>query len=468
VTKDMINYLTFTGTTSGINEQHTAQATASGKLIDLPNHGDVSLAVGADYRHEQGANTPDPLTATGDTTGNASAPTSGSYHVFESFGELSVVPVSGLEYLKWVELDAAGRAYDYNTFGSGVTGKISALIRTAGGIALRGTYGSSFRAPNIQELFAGQADSFPLVNDPCDTRPPGSKKAVTLDPKTAAECKAEGVSPTAVFGTGQQRSKIGGNRDLKAETATVATTGIVYEPLAGLDLTLDYWHIQIDNAISTLPVPTIFAQCYQGGQQNYCKQIQRDPNTGVITHVLDFVGNVGGITTSGLDFSAAYQYKTDFGTFRHSVEGTYLFQYNEDIGVKDPGTGKEEVIHARGFYDLGVNPDLKFNIFSLWTHPSGLDVGFNFRFIDSFQECKGDDCNDPANGRRQVSKYAAGDLFVDYALKSSQGTTRVSVGMNNVSDARPPIVYNGAALNADESAYDFMGRMFYVRLSQLF
>jgi hypothetical protein len=246
----------------------------------------------------------------------------------------------------------------------------------------------------------------------------------------------------------------------------------VYEPLAGLDLTLDYWHIQIDNAISTLPVPTILAQCYEGStltkSNPYCAQIQRDQATGTITHIIDTIGNVGGITTSGLDFSAAYQYKTDFGTFRHSIEGTYLFQYNEDIGVADPLTHKEQIIHARGFYDLGVNPDLKFNIFTLWTHPSGLDGGFNFRFIDSFQECHGDDCNDPTQGRRTVSKYATGDLFVDYALKSTQGTTRVSLGMNNVIDARPPIIYNGAALNADESAYDFMGRMFYVRLSQLF
>jgi outer membrane receptor protein involved in Fe transport len=115
-----------------------------------------------------------------------------------------------------------------------------------------------------------------------------------------------------------------------------------------------------------------------------------------------------------------------------------------------------------------VNPDIKFNIFTMWTHPSGLDAGFNVRFVDSFQECDANNCNDPAAGRRDVKSYVTGDLFIDYALKSSQGTTRISVGMNNVTDATPPIIYNGAALNADESAYDFMGRMFYVRLSQLF
>jgi len=252
------------------------------------------------------------------------------------------------------------------------------------------------------------------------------------------------------------------------EKGTVVTAGIVFEPLSGLDFTLDYWHIQIDDAITTLPVQTLLQQCYEGGQQKFCDLVQRDPGSHQISHIFDQIQNVGGITTSGLDFSAAYQYKTDVGTFRHAVEGTYLFQYNVDTGTVDPDTGKETILHGKGFYDLGVNPDLKFNIFTLWSHPSGFDAGFNFRYVDSFQECDSNNCNDPSAGRRDVSKYATGDLFVDYALKTSQGTTRIAVGMNNVVDATPPAIYNGVALNADESAYDFMGRMFYIRLSQLF
>ncbi|HMG52476.1 MAG TPA: hypothetical protein VK601_03315, partial [Kofleriaceae bacterium] len=139
-----------------------------------------------------------------------------------------------------------------------------------------------------------------------------------------------------------------------------------------------------------------------------------------------------------------------------------------DTGTVDPMTGVEQIIHGRGFFDLGVQPDLKFNVFTTWRHPSGVGAGFNFRFVDSFQECDNNNCNEPSNGRRQVSKYANADAFVNYGIKTSQGTTQVMVGMNNVTNARPPIIYDGAALNADESAYDFMGRQFYVRLSQLF
>jgi outer membrane receptor protein involved in Fe transport len=465
VSKAAIDYTTFTSIQSGLNEEHTALATLSGKLVELPNHGDISVAVGADYRLEKGANQPDPLTAIGDTTGNANAPTSGSYHAYEGFGELSIVPVSGLEYVKWVEVDAAARAYKYNVFGSGVTGKLSGLVRTVGGLAARGTFGSAFRAPTVNELFGGQADSFFAVPDPCNTAD-GTK---VLAPVAARRCAEAGVPTDYTYDSPQIRGKIGGNTALKAETATNFTTGIVYEPpqVKGLDFTLDYWHIDITNALQTLQPSVILAGCYSGDNDGFCKQVQRENVTHTIDHLVDIFQNVGKLQTSGLDFSAAYLYRNDLGTFRHSFEGTYLFKYNIDTGSKDL-MGNEVITHGKGFYDLGVNPDLKFNIFTQWTHPSGIGAGVNFRFVDKFQECYQNDCNTASNLRRTVPRYYNGDLFVNYALKSSQGTTNVSVGMNNVANVQPPAIYNGAALNADESAYDFLGRQFYVRLGQLF
>ncbi|HMG22528.1 MAG TPA: TonB-dependent receptor, partial [Kofleriaceae bacterium] len=303
ITKAAIDYLTFTGTQSGFNEQHTALATVSGKLVDLPNHGDISVALGADYRFEKGGQQPDPLTATGDTTGNANAPTLGSYNTFEGFGEVSLVPFSGGDFLKWVEVNAAGRAYRYNTFGSGITGKVTGLVRVDGGIAVRGTYGNAFRAPNVGELFSGQADSFPAVEDPCDEIPPSSKGAgIKLSDAATKRCAEPGkpwggVPGGSSFASSQQRTTVGGNPNLGPEKGQVGTAGIVYEPLRGLDFTLDYWHINIDNAITSLPPETILAQCYEGDQEQFCKQINRDPNTHQISHLIDITQNVGSITS---------------------------------------------------------------------------------------------------------------------------------------------------------------------------
>ena len=469
VTPDMINYLTFTGIDAGFNEQRTTLAKASGKVIDLPNHGDISLAFGGDYRHEQGGAQTDPLTATGNTTGNAIAPTEGSYSAFEGFGELSIVPVSGLNYAQWVEFDAAGRAYSYNgDIGSGTTYKLSGLWKTIGGISLRGTYGTAFRAPSVAELYQGLADSFPLVEDPCDSNPPSGMSQLS-NPTTAKECAKEGVPANASFMTEQQRSKIGGNPQLKPETATIGTAGIVLEPIKGLGVTLDYWHIEIDNSIVSVPVQTILSNCYQ--HQQGCDSILRDPATHAITYILDPTQNFGSLTTSGLDFSVGYGFKhPSAGQFRFALEGTYLMQYNLDTGQLNASGKGDQIIHGRGFYDLGVLPTWRANLFGSWQHSSGVGAGFNVRYLGTFSECEGDDCNDnnAPDQRRDVGAYAAGDLFVDYTLKSPAGQTRIAVGVNNITDAQPKIIYNGAALNSDESAYDFIGRYFYFRLSQLF
>lgn len=63
------------------------------------------------------------------------------------------------------------------------------------------------------------------------------------------------------------------------------------------------------------------------------------------------------------------------------------------------------------------------------------------------------------------------DLFASYELKSKAGTTRPSVGVNNVLDRQPPVIYTGPAANAansDPGTYDYMGRFLYARLAQIF
>jgi hypothetical protein len=216
----------------------------------------------------------------------------------------------------------------------------------------------------------------------------------------------------------------------------------------------------------SLPAATILSNCYEHGIRSYCNQILRDPVTHAISYIMDPTDNVGGLATSGTDFSVAYSYKNSLGQFRHALEGTYLFAYDVDTGqVGD--NGKDQILHGKGVYDLGVLPALKFNIFTTWNHPSGIGAGMNLRFIGSYKECDNDDCNDPTNGSHNVPKYVNADLFVDYSMKTSSGTTRFTFGINNVANATPPVLY-APTPNSDPSAYDFMGRYFYVRMGQLF
>jgi outer membrane receptor protein involved in Fe transport len=129
------------------------------------------------------------------------------------------------------------------------------------------------------------------------------------------------------------------------------------------------------------------------------------------------------------------------------------------------------VIHGVGFYDLGVYPRYKANLSSHWSHPSGASGGFLLHYVGGYKECAGNNCNNADNlatASRDVDRYLKLDLFGGYDFGSRIGKTTLQLGINNVFDATPPVVYNAAAANSDAATYDFIGRMVYVRLSQLF
>ena len=454
-------YVTYVGVRSGFSEQQSALAQAHGQLLTLPNNGDLSLAVGGDVRKESGGTTPDPLTATGDTTGNAAAPTAGSYNVVEGFGELSLVPVSGKPGAEWLEFDLAARGFRYNTFGSGVTWKTGVLYRAFNGFAIRGTYSTAFRAPSVIELYQGKADSFPATADPCDTKPRGT--TITLDPMVASQCAAQGVPTTAAFGTAQQRTQIGGNANLRAETAKVLTAGVVFEPpqAKGLAITADYWKIDIDDAIQALGATVILGNCYNRHIQSYCDAIHRNPSLG---YAIDFienpVANVGGTATSGIDFALSYDHKfQSIGRLREFAEAQYLLKYNLD--------NSQQILHGLGKFDLGARPQVKANFAVMWQHPTGAGAGFNMRYVGTFKECDLNNCIGGAPARDVAPWYKA-DLYGNYAVKSSAGTTSLTVGVNNMLDRKPSLIYIGLQSDSDASTYDYMGRFVYMRMSQTF
>jgi len=455
------SYVTFTGVGSGFNEQQIALAQAHGQLVALPNHGDLSLALGGDFRKQSGGFTPDPLTAAGDSTGAAIASTAGSYNVVEGFGELSLVPVTGLPGAEWVELSLAARAFRYNTFGSGVTWKAGGLYRIINGFAVRGTYSTAFRAPAIAELYQGTASAFLPGSDPCDTRPFGA--TIVLAPAVAEECAREGVPANAAFGSTLTRQQARSNPDLTAETAKVLTAGIVFEPpqAKGLSLTADYWRIDIAHAIQRLAMNVVFTNCYLRHIQSACSQVHRNPIVGSAIDYIDLpMSNIGGALNSGLDFTIGYDHKLGaIGRIREQLESQYLLKSDLDDGA--------EVLHGLGNTDLGPHPRIRAVLSSLWQHGSGAGGGVNLRYVGAYKECDQNNCNGGAPAR-DIDPWYSADVFASYAHRSSLGTTSVTLGVNNVLDRAPPAIYGATLGDYDPTTYDFKGRSFYARMSQSF
>jgi outer membrane receptor protein involved in Fe transport len=199
-----------TGDTIYTNVLHSLELAASGSILRLPS-GNVTGAVGAGYREE---------------TFDNQEPTSGSVPSFAAsrhssyqFAELDI-PIYGIsgpqgDYNR-VELDLSGRHEDYSDFGS-ATDPMAALAYTPiPGLKFHATWGTSFRAPPLQEEYsAHQAYIFAVPNS-------------TLSSST---------SPVLFV--------FGGNPDLQPEKSRSWSLGFDFKPTwrPGLSFNANYYSI---------------------------------------------------------------------------------------------------------------------------------------------------------------------------------------------------------------------------------
>jgi len=474
ITQDQVAYLSYEGNLRGYSEMFMVGAQASTELFKLMSDRPASLAVGYENRHERGSNVPDSLAAAGLASGGANAPTKGGFRVNEGFAELSIPILSQQVGAEELEATLAGRYVDYDTFGSKFTYKVGARWTPIRDVTLRGTYSTAFRAPSISELYAGQADSFESGEDPC-----------AINPNLPA-CPHAG---TATGGTGGQvKASVGGNPNLKAESAKIFTAGLVLQPtmVKGLSVTVDYYNLKVDDSIVTLGAFAIMSGCHNAVQSDpaMCALISRDAQ-GEILRLTDLNLNGGTDTVQGIDFSVRYGLPTPYGKFGVGFDGAYVLKWDRQLN-------KAWTVPVVGTYDLAIlngsaafgggQPKFKGVAGVNWGF-QGFGAGLNMRYVGNFKECAREDGGaDGANGgglctpfpgtytpgSRNVGQYVTFDGLVSYETSSSFGKSSVALGMRNIADKAPPIIYSGFTMNSDPGLYDYMGRFVYVRLSQRF
>lgn len=108
-----------------------------------------------------------------------------------------------------------------------------------------------------------------------------------------------------------------GNRDLKEETADTFTAGFVANPsfLPGFSLAVDYYDIQIKDAITSFTNQDILTQCYDSDmardQNSFCADITRNAMTGQLSEVIQREMNLAGFNVAGIDVAARYRFGLD-------------------------------------------------------------------------------------------------------------------------------------------------------------
>lgn len=300
----------------------TFVAAIDGPVFALPG-GDVQLALGVEYREQEIDDTPDDNSIRGNLLGlTAGTPTRGKDNVKEAFAEVYLPIMSGRPFFENVNLNASVRYTDYASYGSDVTYKLAGEWEFFKGFGIRGSYGTSYRAPALAEQFLGATSGFiGAANDPCDAdnfpRAGGLPNPGAYTPAQqtrAANCAAVGID-VATF---QQNNGItsftrgGAETGLSAETSTNWSVGAVLQPriAAGttLALAIDYFNIEVTNGVSALSGTTILNRCYNDVDFNptggFCRFVQRDANQ-ALTVTSGFV-NLATDVVKGYEASARF------------------------------------------------------------------------------------------------------------------------------------------------------------------
>lgn len=378
--------------TDAIDRSRVQQHVVSGSISGTPWDGlrlwgsPVQFAVGGEYRFEKSGAYPDPVNTTGLTFGNALFPETGSYDVWEAFGEVRVPIVQDRSFFHDLSLNGAIRQSHYSTVGSTTTWQIGGVYAPVRDLRFRGTYAQAVRAPNIGELFGPTNQSFSFIQDPC-----GRDRINQGTATRVANCTAllSGLGLTedqiTAFTGGVSASLpglVGGNPNLTEETAKTLTAGAVFQPrfVPGLTFAVDYYDVEIDNAVSTPSLTQVAQLCVDAPTLDnvFCDSITRNPATntqapGVVSGFTINPQNVAQFTTKGIEFALDYRFATQsIGSFNFQVKGNYLDELTfiavpggDVIDSKGTVNAPEWIVNANATWSIdNLSLTYKLNYFS--------------------------------------------------------------------------------------------------------
>jgi outer membrane receptor protein involved in Fe transport len=382
--------------------------------------GPVSTAFGAEYRKETINVTSDPISRSSGWRQINTQPLKGTYNVKEGFLEVGVPLLKDLPFASLLDINGAVRRTDYSTSGGVTTWKAGLNFEPVGQVRLRGTISRDIRAPSLNELFSGQS---------------------------------QGIAPTIDPLTGLQRSIIiltGGNPALLPERALTHTLGVVYQPswVQGLRVSVDYYAIEVKDAISSLGTTAILDGCYKLNQTSLCSQITRD-STGALAKVEATLINAAKTETSGVDFEVAYGLPVASGRLSLRALVTYVDKLSTTIN--------NVTTDRAGQVGSGGAPKWRGNISLDYRTPT-YSVGALVRVVDGGDYdstyVEGIDINDNSvSGRRYL------DLNGSYRINDNFELFGKINNLTNVDPPATPQVLAGS-LYAGSSHYDRIGRYY--------
>ena len=394
-------------------------AVVSGPVFKLPG-GDVMAAVGTDLRTEKfrfNGNATD--LATQGRIFNAPFDSINTLDgvkrdIKAVFGEV-LVPIT-----KRLELTLAARYDDYTGFGSTTNPKVSLRFAPVDQLVLRGSYNTGFRVPNFNQLFFGITESPYSGKDLVDP-----SKCATTVVSTAPGC--ESITPNILTG---------GKPNLGPEESKQWTAGIVWEPNANFNVSVDYWDIRREGTVQTLSLTQLV--------DNYTlfpNAFLRDAAGN-----LEFIDrrwiNAGQTITKGVDINARLNGRLADARWSVVLDGSYLVEKKSRLLASSP-FGASEVGRFTRADDLG----LRWKHTLTGTYSRGDWVGtlqnqYKSGYVDAVLPGIANGSIVPPDWNPKVKAYQLWNTSVAYTGIKNMTLT---LGVKNLLDKDPPFsaAYDG-------------------------
>ena len=436
--KASIDYVTnsYTGVQTIDTTQDVGAASLTGSPFSVPA-GPVDIAVGAEWRRETAAATADAQsTARLFFSGNYSPLPKVGVTVKEGFAEVNVPLFKDVSFARSFDFNSAIRVTDYSTSGTVETWKAGISWSVVDEVRLRATRSRDIRAPTMSELYTPGLLSTINQGDPSK----GNKNEQFIQ-------------------------NFAGNSTLRPEIGTTWTGGGVYSPgwMQGLQLSVDYFSIDLSGAVYQPSATQVIQQCFNGNVPAYCPLIERNGAQlpGETIKDISFVSlipvNAAVATTRGIDVETSYSTDIGPGQAAFRVIGTYTFENSTTVnGVYSQDAGSVTANTPDGIAGL---PKLRINANARYTWDP-ITIGLEANFIGPAK------LNTYWTEGVQVADNSVPPIVyltlnTSYDFEAFGSTAHLYLSISNLLDQAPPIVPSlpggGARIGG---LYDEYGRTF--------
>ena len=384
-------------------------------------------AVGLQSRKEKYVTDPSAAYQSGDISGlgGSVVPIDRSRTVNSLYGELNI-PV-----LKTLEVNLTARDDKYNDVGNTANWKGSFKWRPVQQLALRGSYGTGFRAPSLVDLWTPQTlGTSEQFNDP-------------------------GTKQTGL----QVNSLTGGNPNLKPEKSKQYSFGAVWQATNTASIGLDFFNINIRDILATPSAQEVVSR-FRAGDPAYAGLVTLRGTD--IVSIQQTLANTGDANVQGIDLFANWKDNFSFGKLEANLNGTYMDTFDQTspggqvshkVGTIVDGDGTPVI----GAQNGGVVLRWKHQLAATWSNgPWSTTLVQNYR--TGYQV--GHDLND-----NKVFIGAESIYDANVAYRGIKNLT-LALGVKNMFNKQPePIgtaVTNQFQAGYDINQYDPRGRFVYV------